>query len=283
MYLIVHKVSCQNLKYNFSTLSEGYYGRVKSVTSYILQFDFIDTSRIDTILTKSGKIQFVKYFDIKGLLVKADNYNEMNDCRIKYYYHNSDTNIVLITTNRSGSEDIKVEMFDYADKHRMITQTSNFSQNIPIGNKIKQVFVKRLIFDDLGRHIQTDFLDNEGMIIMTSRSYYDSNSKVIQFENFNQLELNDKYIQTYDSNGYLKINQSVDINGNFTKKAVYSRPIKDVVISEIFDEAGVLIVKNKVISVRDDQGNIIKKYFYDLINNTSTMFEYAFEYYLDKP
>lgn len=270
---------CQPIKYNFSSEKEGYFGKVKRITSYSSESDLPDSMKIDSSLRRKDKIQFVKFFNEKGLLVRLDTYNRLNDGFVKHYRYNDDGNIVSIVKEQIGSDRLKEDMFDYNHEDLTLTHTTSNADKVQIDGKLRQIFTRRLKFDKHGRHIHTEYLDNNGIILMITRSYYDCNSNVIQCETFEGEKFKDKYIQTFDSNGRKKIIQSIDKNGNFTTKRVYNWINDNAVTLEIYDTEGKLEIKHREIFIRDQYGNIVKKYFYDLTENTAITFEYEIEYY----
>jgi hypothetical protein len=178
-------------------------------------------------------------------------------------------------TERKELGERKEEIFEYENSQCLV----NWKQDTTIDGKNKQIIIKRLMFDEQKRLVKTIYFNDSGQGLLFSRFYYDDNSNIIQFENYSGSKLKDKYIQTYDSIGRKKIRQSIDMDGNFTYRTIYTWENIDSLILEMYDIGGNLIIKNKEIYIRDKNGNIIKKYFYDLVNKISIVMEYEIDYY----
>jgi len=150
--------NAQNIKYNLSSSKDGYFGKIKSISAYAMELDFIDSVGIDSSITNKGKIQFVKFYNEKGLLIKSENYNKKDNCWIKHYKYSDHDNIDSIITIQIGTEYFQEEVFDYTHEKLQITQTTNEAQNIRIGREIMHIYKKRLKFDEKNRLIQTEYL-----------------------------------------------------------------------------------------------------------------------------
>ncbi len=272
-------IRCQSIEYNFSSKKDGYFGKIKSVKSYSLEFDQIDSIKVDTFLRKTGNVDFIKIYNEKGLLVELETRNKQNDIFKKHYIYNNSNNIVTILKGRFGVDCFKKDTFEYDYENLFVLQTMSEAENIQIDAKTMSIPKKRIVFDKNQRHISTEYLDENGIALMTSRLYYDNNSRLIECETVDGVKLRNKYFQTFDSSGRKKIIQYIDSNGNYTTRSVYNWANNDTLIFEMFNPDGTIEIKYKEVAVRDKYGNTIKKYFYDLIAGTAIVFEYEFVYY----
>lgn len=271
----------QGIIYHFTISDEGYSGRVKRVTTYSRQVPNVDSIKLDSSLAKRpGVIRSVKIFNEKGLLERLETYNEEGNLSVRTYAYNSIGNLILISKQPSDSRLPKKDTFEYDHERLRVIQTMSYPENIQTTDKkVEKIYSKELIFDDKSRNTRINYRDSAKAIVLSTRFYYDDNSNLILCETFTETEIKNKYIQSWDAEGRKKIIQSIDGGGNFTLKRVYTWIGDDAVTLEIFDANGKTESKTRETFIRDNHGNIVKKYYYDLIDRSAVIYEYIFDYY----
>ncbi|MCC6463486.1 MAG: hypothetical protein IT260_23650 [Saprospiraceae bacterium] len=270
---------CQSIEYNFSYIQDGYRGKVKSVTSYALTYSKIDSVKVDSVLARKGSFAFQKVFNEKGLLERIETCNLLNDTIEKIYKYDADNNIVAIARHTLGSSYFKTDTFIYNNVEMYLLQIMNDAEKIHVEGKSTLIYKKKLVFDCIKRHIRTEYYDENEVAVSATRFYYDYNSKLIVCETVDGAKTRNRYFQTFDSTGRKRNVQFVDGDGSFTMRSVYTWLNDNTLLFEMFNAEGKLEVKHKEFVILDKYGNVIKKYFYDLIGGTAIVFEYEFAYY----
>lgn len=270
---------CQSIEYNFSHIQDGYWGKVKSVTSYAISYSKIDSVKVDSVLTRTGSFAFQKAFNEKGLLERIATCNQLNDTIEKVYKYDANNNIVAISRHTLGSNDFKKDTFTYNYIEMNLFQIMSDAEKIYVEGKPILIHKKKMVFDCIKRHVSTEYYDENEVAVSATRFYYDYNSKLIACETVDGAKTRNRYFQTFDSTGRKRNVQFVDGDGGFTMKSVYTWLNDNTLLFEMFNTEGKLEVKHKELVILDKYGNVIKKYFYDLIGGTAIVFEYEFEYY----
>lgn len=271
--------NCQRIEYNFSSKKDGFRGKVKSATLYALEFNPLGLDKVDSLMGEKGEIQFTKFYNDKGLLYRLESTNEKNVRNVKLYKYDNTGNILSVYTKDFGYGITKKDTFKYDHEKMVLTQEMNTIENIPISGEIRGIAKKKYYFDDSIRQVKVEYIDTNQMALITVLSYYDEKSNLIQSEIFEGAKLKSRYFQTFDLMGRKKIIQTIDLNGNFTTKKVYSWIDDHTMYFDIYDAEGNIEFKSKEVLINDTYGNTIKKYYFNLSENSGTIYRYNIVYY----
>ena len=273
---ISNSLKGQVLKY--APHSQSINGNVKEVDTYQYspqQFDTLDVSRKEEL---KGKLTVKRQFDRKtGNLLRIEKYSDLGISYVDFEYDDKDNLLKSFGLHSARQlHDTVNYIYDYENLEMM--RLSNRKSMMSVQGKSEEIKSIRRIFDVNGNIVGIEYLGTDDELLLFQKKYYDIYDRLLILQNFEYTAIEKTNFYTYDTLGRKKINQTVDNNGNITRKFVYSYFDNGYEFSN-FGANGKLEGNHRIVQFKDKFDNVIKEYNFNLKDERTIIIEYKIEYF----
>jgi len=244
----------------------------------------VDTLNFTNLDTVERHLQRIEHFDEKNKLIKTEAFNKKIGKRSSTEFKYDDIgNLSQSWTEFFGIKrpDSYTEYQYFHDEKYLIRKSSNFA-SIQLGKTVQKSDIHITRLNDWNEIVQTEHLDENRKIITQSKKTYNESFQLVSIENYQKDSLILRMVNYYDSKGRKIKTEAVDGEDELQYLYNYYWINEDDYEYKNIDEKGEIENHYKIKIVRDEKGNIIKDYMFDLISNRTILIEYEIEYYTNK-
>lgn len=266
---------------NTTALELGYAGKVAKVSTYEYVFFNIDTSINDSLVFDKDKLLEEKYFDELGNLSKIVRLNYNGKKFITYFDYNEALDLEKITVMDNHSETTMKELLVYDSAANVICKHIIPSFVWRTRQEKHWISKECFKFDDLHRIHEIAYVDTSNYLVRKTNVYYEGQTdRVLKSESFEYGILKEYFLNSYDTLGRKQSSNAFDSNGTLKSVSQYSW-IDDNAFDFEQYHLGKLVFKSKEVSIRDKKNNVVKRYFYDLLDGATSIYTYDITYYVE--
>lgn len=274
--------TCQSITFNISTSDFDYPANIRKVTTYEYVYLFVDTLINDSLILDSDALLEQNFFNRSGLLYQTIRYNASKERITNRRYYDEVNNLIKTITQKNQSGITSADSFVYDYPNHKVYKFTNPPSIYRAGHGNYLIFKECLKFDSLNRMYEVEYTDSDDHVFRTVKSQFDGQTNnILKGETFEERVLKHYFVYAYDSLGRKQTIKSFDWNGALESISAYQWTDENTCLFEQHYK-GEKIFKSKEVKIRDKKGNVVKRYYYELLDSVvTTIYVYDFEYYID--